>query len=155
MKDETFKWAGITGATLAAWWAKVPHPEQALLILILLDLAMEFLGSRSQDKFTRQAMVKRISLKCRTLVYLAGAGIVDHYFSTDIGFDVHKPVAYMLCFYEFTSITDNYTKYGGKVPAVAKAALDKLGSIFNGKPETAETAAAIKEATAKEPPPAT
>lgn len=126
-----YKWLTIAVATIAAWWARIPHAEQSLLVFMAIDLIMGVLGALLAGTFSAKTLFGGIVKKIRTLLFLYAAVVTEAAFMTDLPFDIHKPVTWALCFYELSSLCENYVKYGGKVPPLFLRALGKLGGMFN------------------------
>lgn len=139
MKDSTFfKWVAIGLGAIAAWWARIPHAEQGLLALMSLDLAMGALGALIKREFSPGRLFDGIVTKVRTLLFLGAAVVGESLFKSDLSFELHRPVTYFLCFYELSSLVRSYVKYGGHVPPVFMAWLDRLRVFTNGNAKPPE-----------------
>lgn len=131
MRDYTFiKWTSILFGTIAAHWAKVPHAEQVLLLLMAIDLAMGTLAALIRGEFSARILLIGIGKKVGMLLFLLSVHVIESIPTEGVEVDIDKWTAYALCVYEMTSLVESYVKLGGKVPPIAMRMLERLQTFL-------------------------
>jgi toxin secretion/phage lysis holin len=107
-------WSYIASAiaVFGALVARIPHPVQILLVLMVLDIVLGGIVAILRRDVSSHEFWKGIAKKMGTLVLLAALGASEPV----LQFDAMDYAAVFFVVYELISITENATRLGVPVP---------------------------------------